>query len=130
MRGRRVAVAVAVAALTGCAGTTSSSSHGACAAPRTTLSSSSVKAGQRLTLAAEQMWDGCNDQGSRTPLPPLQNQKVEWTQNGRTTVLGAADANRQGAVTVTVTVPVTAKAGRAMVRVGVSAPAPVTVTGP
>jgi hypothetical protein len=129
-RGVAVAVAVAVAGLTGCAGTTSSSSDGACAAPKTILSSSSVKAGQRVTLAAEQMWDGCNDQGSRTPLPPLQNQKVEWTQNGRTTVLGAADANRQGTVKVTVTVPVTAKAGQARVRVGASSPAPVTVTGP
>ena len=130
MLGSRVAVAVATAALTGCAGTTSSSSDGACAAPRTILSSSSVSPGQRVTLAAEQMWDGCNDQGSRTPLPPLRNQRVEWTQDRRTSLLGVADANRKGTVKVTVTVPVTAKVGRAMVRVGVSSPAPVTVTGP
>ena len=89
-----------------------------------------MKAGQTITLAAEQMWDGCNDQGSNAPLPPLQNQKVEWTQNGRTTVLGTTDADRQGTVKVTVTVPVTAKAGQAMVHVGASDPAPVTVTGP
>ena len=130
MLGRRVAVTVVVTALTGCAGTTTSSSESACAAPATALSSSSVKPGQRLTLAAAQMWDGCNDQGSNPPLPPLQNQKVEWTQNGRTTVLGTADADRRGTVRVTVTVPATAKAGRAMVRVGASSPEPVTVTGP
>ena len=130
MLGRRVAVTVAVAALTGCAGTTSSSSDSACEAPTTTLSSSSVTAGQRVTLVAEQMWDGCNDQGSNPPLPPLQHQKVEWTQNGRTTVLGTADADRQGKVKIAVTVPVTAKAGQAVVHVGVSDPAPVTVTGP
>ncbi len=57
-------------------------------------------------------------------------QKVRWTQNGRTTVLGTANADRQGTVRVTVTVPVTATAGRAMVRVGASNPEPVTVTGP
>lgn len=133
MPGGRVAVTVAVAALaalTGCAGPTSSSSGGLCAAPRTTLSSSLVTAGQKMTLAAQGMWDGCNDQGENTPLPPLRNQQVEWTQNGRTTVLGAADADQQGAVKVTVTVPATAQAGQAVVRVGASAPTPVTVTEP
>ena len=129
MRGRRVAVIVAVAALTGCAGT-SSSSEAACEPPTATLPATSVQAGQKVTLTAERMWDGCNDQGSQAPLPPLQDQEVEWAQHGRTTVLGAADADRRGTVKVTVTVPVTAKAGPATVRVGVGNPTPVMVSGP
>jgi hypothetical protein len=76
------------------------------------------------------MWDGCNDQGTNPPLPPLRGQRVEWTQTGSTTVLGTTDANDAGQVSITVRVPATAKAGPAAVRVGISGPATVTVAGP
>jgi hypothetical protein len=123
-----VTLAMTVAGLTGC--TTSGTAEAVCAAPATTLSTSTVKAGQALTLAARDMWDGCNDQGSNPRLPPLKNQQVQWTQGGRMSVLGTADANAAGRVSVTVTVPVTAKAGPATVSVGSSEPRSVTVTGP
>ena len=128
-RAAGLTLAVTVAGLTGC-GTTGSSSEVACAAPETTLSSSAVKAGQELTLTAKDMWDGCNDQGSNPPLPPLKKQQVEWTQGGRMTVLGTTDANEAGKVSITVTVPATANAGRATVRVGNSSPRTMTVAGP
>ena len=128
-RGVVVILGVAVIALTGCSGT-SASSEGACAAPKTRLSTSPVAPGQELTLSANDMWDGCNDQGTNPPLPPLRRQQVEWTQSGTTTVLGTTDANDAGQVSIMVRVPATAKAGPATVRVGTSEPATVTVTEP
>ncbi len=124
-----VVLGVTVIGLTGCSGT-SASSEGLCAAPETTLSTSPVAPGQELTLSAKDMWDGCNDQGTNPPLPPLRRQQVEWAQRGTTTVLGTTDANDAGQVSITVRVPATAKAGPATVRVGNSEPATVTVTEP
>ena len=124
-----VVLGVTVIGLTGCSGT-SGSSEGLCAAPETTLSTSPVAPGQELTLSAKDMWDGCNDQGTNPPLPPLRRQQVEWAQRGTTTVLGTTDANDAGQVSITVRVPATAKAGPATVRVGNSEPATVTVTEP
>lgn len=128
--GRRVVVVlgVTVVGLAGCS--TGASSEAACAQPRTSLSTSAVSPGQQLTLTAHDMWDGCNDQGTNPPLPPLKQQRVEWAQDGTMTVLGTTDANDAGQVSITVRVPASAKAGPATVRVGISELRTVTVTGP
>jgi hypothetical protein len=131
MFGREVVVilGVTVTGLTGCSGPSVSSGK-ACAQPETTVSGSPVAPGQELTLSAKDMWDGCNDQGTHPPLPPLRGQPVEWTQTGTPTVLGTTDADDAGQVSITVRVPATAKSGPATVRVGSSGPATVMVTEP
>lgn len=99
-----------------------------CATPLTVSSSRTVQPGEVVTVFAEDMWDGCDDQGLNEDVPALKDQAVTWTQSGTSVELARVDADDQsGEARVTVTVPLDSTEGKAEVSIGFAQPALLTV---
>ena len=114
---------------------------GACTAPRTVLSDTTVAPGDSIVISGDEMFRGCVDHDSvpDTPPPgwspsenldtgPLTDQVIVWRQESSEFVLGAVDADASGVIKITVTVPSNAEPGPAEIQVGDVAPTAVTVT--
>lgn len=114
-------------ALAGCSST--ASSGGACAQPLTKVSPAQAAPGQTVTVSAADMWEGCNDQGSNDKLPPLKDQPVTMTLDGKAVEMGRVSADADtGLAQTKVTIPATAAAGKIDLTIGIAQPAEVTVT--
>ena len=105
------------------------SSEGVCAQPLTKTFATQVSPGQAVTVSAADMWEGCNDQGSNLQLPPLKNQPVTMTVDGKAVEVGRVSADpNTGVAQTTVTIPVTAAPGKIGLTIGFAQRADVTVT--
>lgn len=119
------AVLSGVLVLGGCGGGESSA---ACAQPETSVSPSSARPGDDVTVSAAYLLDGCDDSNQeRSPARPLHDVDVVWQQGERQARLTRVDADASGRATVTVTIPRDASAGSAWIAVGTAGRAPVTV---
>ena len=105
------------------------SSEGVCAQPLTKASPTQVTPGQTVTVSAADMWEGCNDQGSNLQLPPLKNQPVTMTVDGKAVEVGRVSADpNTGVAQTTVTILSTAAPGKIGLTIGIAQRANVTVT--
>lgn len=109
---------------------TSVSSEGVRAAPLTVVSSTQATPGQALTVSAAKMWDGCNDQGEgiNHKLPPLKNQPITMTREGKVVELGRVSADPEtGLAQAEVTIPATTAPGQIELRIAGAEPVEVTL---
>jgi uncharacterized protein (TIGR03437 family) len=75
------------------------------------------------------MWDGCNDQGSNAKLPPLKDQPVTVTLDGKAMEVGRVSADPDTGVAQTqVTIPARSAPGQIDLTIGNAEPAEVAVT--
>ena len=114
--------------LAACSSATSVSSEAACAQPKTRVSVARATPGQVLGIFAADMWDGCNDQGTNLTLPPLTNQPVTMTREGKAVEVGRVSADPDnGVAQAKVTIPATATPGKIELTIGIAQPAEVDV---
>jgi len=115
--------------LAACSSATSVSNEAACAQPKTKVSVARATPGQVLTVSAADMWDGCNDQGTNLKLPPLTNQPVTMTLDGKAVEVGRVSADPDsGVAQAKVTIPAMGAPGMIELTIGIAQPAEVTVT--
>lgn len=102
---------------------------GACAAPRTVASPTTASPGQTVTVTAENLWDGCNDQGDQADPLPLTDQLVTWSQGGRVVDFGTVDADADtGTAEASIVIPTDAASGTSAIAVGHSEPASISIS--
>ena len=96
--------------------------------PTVSLSASTVKPGEVLTVTGADFFDGCDDTQDDPEAEPAKNVPVIWVQGDTQSTLASLAADGDGVVAGTVTVPAQAQAGEATLSVGIAEPLEVTVT--